>query len=239
MERVWLIVCVVLIASAGARESHAGDDPLKDLQAGVDKVIALLKDPDFDKNSKEEEQREKIMVVVKDLFDFVEVSKRSLGASWSSFTPPQRKEFADVFADFLGVTYFKKVKAAYQGETVVYLSQEVTEKTRAVIKTAIPRSAGDIPITYRMLKKNGQWRVYDVIIEGISLVKNYRVQFSKLLKNSTPAELIQRLKQKTSLQMDQAAAGEPQSFIAAGRTRKASPVQMVFARMALAQTGAF
>lgn len=190
------MVCAVWSSAWGASQI----EPMAALKEPVDEVIALLKDPQYQGADKEVLQREKIMTVVDRIFDFTEVSKRTLGRNWRNFSPQQRKNFSEVFGDFLGFTYYKKVKDAYQGETVVYLSQEMNGPDKATVKTKIPRPAGDIPLDYRMAKRKENWRVYDVIIEGISLVKNYRTQFNEILNKETPDQLIAKLKEKSAQQ---------------------------------------
>ncbi|MFZ5569807.1 MAG: MlaC/ttg2D family ABC transporter substrate-binding protein [Thermodesulfobacteriota bacterium] len=175
-------------------------EPMAALKIPVDEVISLLKDPQWKEPGREVAQREKIMTVVGTIFDFTEVSKRTLAQNWKRFNPQQRKEFTEVFGDFLGFTYYKKVRDSYQGETVVYLAQEMNGSDKAVVKTKIPRPAGDIPLDYRMLKRRENWRVYDVVIEGVSLVQNYRTQFKKILDKETPDQLIAKLKEKTAQQ---------------------------------------
>lgn len=174
--------------------------PMAALEKPVNEVISLLKDPAYKAPEKAEAQREKIINVVNGIFDFVEVSKRALGRGWRDFSPDQRRTFAQVFARFLAHTYYQKVRDAYDGETVVFLSQDVVNGNRAIVETKIPRKGGDIPISYRLFKKKSDWRVYDVIIEGVSLVRNYRTQFSEILSKQSPDELIATLKEKTAQQ---------------------------------------
>lgn len=204
MRRGVILAGAMMLVIGSVCAAIAGE-PQKELQAGVDQIIALLQDKTYKDPGKEDLQRGKIMVVIKDIFDFVEVSKRSLGRYWKDFTPEERRDFTGVYAEFLGAAYFEKVKGAYRDETVVYLAENITSSKRAEVKTAIPRDAGDIPISYRMLKKKGRWRIYDVVIEGISLVNNYRSQFSKMLMRSSPAELIEHLRKKSEPQSKEAA----------------------------------
>jgi phospholipid transport system substrate-binding protein len=106
----------------------------------------------------------------------------------------------------LGYTYYQKVRDAYQGEKVVFLSQEKVKNGKAVVKTNIPRQNDAIPLDYKMVNSKSGWRIYDVVIEGVSLVNNYRTQFSKILNKETPDQLIARLKKKISEQKKQDAS---------------------------------
>ncbi len=196
----FLLVILIMSEAGNTAWAVAAMEPMAALKEPVDQVIALLKDPQYKGTDKLTLQQEKIMAVVARIFDFTEVSKRTVGRNWKDFSPQQRKEFADTFGDFLGFTYYKKVRDAYQGETVVYLSQELEGDDKAVVKTKIPRPAGDIPLEYRMFKQKETWRVYDVLIEGVSLVKNYRTQFNEILNKENPDQLIAKLKEKAALQ---------------------------------------
>ena len=186
------VFCIFLI---GALPVWAAE-PMAELKGPIDQVISILQDPKYQDKSQAEVQRVELMAVIKGIFDFQEISKRTIGRRWKSFSQKQQQEFEATFADFLGHTYYQKVRDSYQGEKVVFLSQEVLPNGNAVVKTNIPRKQGEIPLDYRMINSKGGWRIYDVIIEGVSLVKNYRTQFNKILIKETPDQLITRLKQK-------------------------------------------
>jgi phospholipid transport system substrate-binding protein len=171
-------------------------EPMEELKGPIDQVVRILQDPKYQDKTQSEVQRTELMAVINGIFDFQEISKRTIGRSWKTFDQKQQQEFQKTFADFLGYTYYQKVRDAYQGEKVVFLSQEVLENGNAVVKTNIPRKQGEIPLDYRMINGKEGWRIYDVIIEGVSLVKNYRTQFNTILGKETPDQLIDRLKQK-------------------------------------------
>lgn len=171
-------------------------EPMEDLKGPIEHVVRILQDPKYKDKSQGEAQRVEIMAVIKKIFNFHEISKRTIGRKWKKFTKSQQQEFQETFADFLGYTYYQKVRDAYQGEKVVFLSQEKGKNGKAVVKTNIPRKNGEIPLDYRMINGKDGWRIYDVIIEGVSLVKNYRTQFKKILGKETPDQLITRLKKK-------------------------------------------
>lgn len=203
----WLLSIVLIMILWGSPLAAEKTQPQEILKQSVDQVISLLQNPEYQDASKWNTQRDRIMAVINNIFDFVEVSKRTLGRNWKRFTPEERKTFAEHFADFLGYTYFKKVRDAYQGETVVYLFQEISpDGEKAYVKTRIPRQAGDIPIDYRMIGRKGTWRVYDVVIEGVSLVKNYRTQFNQILRKESPKQLIAKLQEKIAEQHKEVAA---------------------------------
>ncbi|MFH2066943.1 MAG: ABC transporter substrate-binding protein [Pseudomonadota bacterium] len=189
----WAVV--LTICWIGALPVWAAE-PMEKLKGPIDQVVRILQDPKYQDKSQSEAQRTELMAVINGIFDFQEISKRTIGRRWKSFDQKQQREFQETFADFLGYTYYQKVRDAYQGEKVVFLSQEILENGNAVVKTNIPRKQGQIPLDYRMINKKEGWRIYDVIIEGVSLVKNYRTQFNTILGKETPDQLISRLKQK-------------------------------------------
>lgn len=193
-------VILFLIVVMGTLPVWAAD-PMEDLKGPINEVIRILKDPKYQDKSQSEAQRVEILAVINGLFDFAEISKRTIGRQWGSFTKAQQQEFEKTFADFLGYTYFQKIRDAYQGENVNFLSQDNNGKGKAIVKTSIPREQGsEIPLDYRMYNGKTGWQVYDVIIEGVSLVKNYRTQFSQILRKESPDQLISRLKEKIAEQ---------------------------------------
>ena len=120
-----------------------------------------------------------------------------MGARWRSFTPQQQKQFSDAFADLLISTYVNKIDG-YNGEQVVYVGElSSASGDRTEVRTVITMKDGKkVPVAYRMLPKDGGWRVYDVLIENISLVKNYRTQFQDILNSASPDQLIERVRAK-------------------------------------------
>lgn len=167
------------------------------LKGPVEEVVAILKDPSYQDSAKKGPQRDRIWKIVRQAFDFVEIAKRALAYNWRIFTPAQRQEFTELFTDLLGNTYLDKLQSQYHNEKIVFVKQDQFSLDRAVVHTQILRESVATPVDYSMMLENGQWRVYDVNVEGVSLVQNYRTQFSSILLNETPAQLIERLKKKT------------------------------------------
>ena len=167
------------------------------VQSGVEKVLAKLRDPVFKQKSKEE-QIEGIRSIINEIFDWEELSKRTLGRNWKKFTPEQQKEFTELFSSLLEGVYADRL-LAYSDEKVVFEKETELKKGRVEVASHIRLADGkQVPLNYRMTQKDGQWRVYDVVIEGVSMVKNYRSQFKKLLQNKKPEDLIETLKKKTA-----------------------------------------
>jgi phospholipid transport system substrate-binding protein len=171
------------------------------LKIPIETVLSLLKDPKYKDPAHRQQQRNKILEITHTLFDFTEMSKRALARNWKSFSPQEQLQFVDVFADHLSNTYMDKVQGEYKGETIVFLNQEMIAEGKAMVTTKVEREPSPISVDYSMLTVDNQWRVYDVNIEGVSLIKNYRTQFDQILTKETPVQLIERLKKKVDIKI--------------------------------------
>jgi phospholipid transport system substrate-binding protein len=190
-----VFLLMVFPAAAGSME------PMAVIKAPVDTVIAILNDPQYKVAGTKSAQRDEIWKIVKPMFDFNEIAKRAVARNWSDFNDAEKAAFTDVFAQFLGNTYIDKIQGEYHNEQIVYLRQDFYSDIYAEVKTHVVRETLKIPVNYRMIKgKDGQWKVYDIIVEGVSLVKNYRTQFASILKKDKPAQLIQQLNDKLAEQ---------------------------------------
>lgn len=195
------IISIAIILILYAATASAANPAMNAVREPLDRAMTILNDPQFANGQKEAEQKDLLWTCIDDVFNFVEVGKRALGKGWKKFKPEQRKEFCDVFAKVIGNAYLSRIQDGFGGETIDYLEMIPGKKpTKAVVKTMIKNDSRETPVDYSLLQKNGRWQVYDVKIEGISLVKNYRSQFSKILMNKKPDELIQRLKTKLEKQ---------------------------------------
>ncbi len=176
-------------------------EPMATIKAPIDTVIAILNDPQYKVKGTKSAQRDEIWKNVKPMFNFDEIARRAVARNWSDFNDAEKAAFTDVFAQFLGNTYIDKVQGEYHNEQIVYLGQDFYSDIYAEVKTQIVRETLKIPVDYRMLKgKDGQWKVYDIIVERVSLVKNYRTQFASILSKDKPAQLIRQLNDKLAEQ---------------------------------------
>jgi len=176
-------------------------EPMATIKAPIDTVIAILNDPQYKEKGTKSAQRDKIWKHVKPMFNFDEIARRAVARNWSDFNDAEKAAFTDVFAQFLGNTYIDKIQGEYHNEQIVYLGQDFYSDIYAEVKTQIVRETLKIPVNYRMLKGgDGQWTVYDIIVEGVSLIKNYRTQFASILSKDKPAQLIQQLNDKLAEQ---------------------------------------
>ena len=197
MGRTWrvlaLLAATLLVVSA-PRESFAG--PATDqIKGTVDQVMKILTDPTLKGEKKVQERRARIRKVVLERFGFTEMSKRSLGRYWNERTPQERTEFVRLFTDLLERAYIDKVDG-YSGEQVVYEGESVDGNYSEVRTKIVTKKNQDASITYRLLKHDSNWEVYDVIVENVSLVNNYRTQFSKIIRTSSYEALVKKMQAK-------------------------------------------
>lgn len=172
-------------------------EPGKLLMETIDKGFAILKDPSLKGEEKVQERRQMLWKEISPIFYFEEMSKRALGQHWKSRTPEEKKEFVELFTNIMKDAYIGKTDT-YSGEKVVVLSEK-QDKNYATVQTKIITNNGtEVSVDYKMLNNPGKWTIYDVVIEGVSLVNNYRSQFNNILIKSSYNELIQKIKAKQS-----------------------------------------
>jgi phospholipid transport system substrate-binding protein len=189
LVRMTLILCLIFPLSAFAGV------PLETVKDHLDKVMDVLRDPSLKDESAKKAKKDRIRAISEKMFDFPELSKRTLARNWSKFNPEQQKEFVELFTSFLEDVYADKIMT-YSDEKIVF-SEEIalTEKT-VEVRSRVLRKNGDIPLYYRVILKDGVWRVYDIVIEGVSLINNYRSQFREILSNKPPESLLETLRKK-------------------------------------------
>jgi phospholipid transport system substrate-binding protein len=191
---VYLLLCSFSFFITVSISAYAGD-PTNLTKQTIDKVIDILKNKELKKPEKAQERRAEIRKVVGERFDFEEMAKRSLALHWRKRTPEERKEFVSSFSDLLERTYIKKIES-YTDEKILYTDEKI-EGDYAVVKTKIiTKKNVDVPIEYRLLNENSNWKVYDVVIEGVSLINNYRSQFNDIIRRDSYEELVKRMKNK-------------------------------------------
>jgi phospholipid transport system substrate-binding protein len=169
--------------------------PTEQVKNTIDKVISILNDKELKKPNKTEERRSNLRKAVGERFDYEEMAKRSLALHWHKLSPKERKEFTELFGELLERAYINKIES-YSDEKILYTG-EFVEPDYSLVKTKIITKRNvEIPLDYRLMRVGNQWKVYDVVIEGVSLVSNYRTQFSKIIRSHSYAELVRRLKIK-------------------------------------------
>jgi phospholipid transport system substrate-binding protein len=193
----WVLVLIIF----GMTHLAHADQPMDELKGPVEQIIHILKDPQYKAASKKELQQEKMWEIARNIFDFNAIARGTITRyRWADFTPRQREEFIDVFTKFIGDIYFKKIQSEYHNENVVFLKQEMFTESKARVMTKIQRGTIEIPIDYSMWLQNGRWKIFNVYVEGVSLLGNYRDQFERFLTNSSIEDLISELKKKVEQQ---------------------------------------
>lgn len=195
-----LILALTLILALAA-PAMAGA-PTEQLRSHVDRVITTLEDPALKQASRTEERRKTVRRIADEIFDFGETAKRSLGRHWQARTPAEREEFVQLFSDLLERSYISKIEL-FNGERVSYTGETIDGDVATVRTRLLTKQSTEIPVDYRMLKRGERWLVYDVIIEGVSLIANYRTQFNKIIQTSSYPELIKKMKGRQEELTDQ------------------------------------
>lgn len=174
-------------------------EPMTAVEGTVNRVLDVVRNPKLKGPNANSVKTEKLRVIYKDMFDEMEFSRRTLQRNWIKFTPEQRKEFVDLFEQILEKAYLDKI-LDYTSAKIIFYKETMASEDKAEIQSKIVTSSKEIPIFYRMILKNGKWKVYDVVVENVSLVQNYRTQFSEILASGTPEKLLETLRQKVKTQ---------------------------------------
>ena len=166
------------------------------VEGQIDKILVKMKDPAFKELSKDAKLAE-IRKIINEVFDYKELSRRTLGREWKKFKPEQQTEFIDLFSRLLENVYADRI-LAYTHEKIEFGKETELKKGRVEVESyIITLDNTKVPLFYRMTNKSGQWRAYDVVIEGVSMIKNYRGQFRQILSKKKPEDLLQILREKT------------------------------------------
>lgn len=198
--RNWALIIWAFFLIAGQATTALATRPMETLQGPFDQIISILNDPSYKAGALRAEQRDKIWEIARPIFNFKEISRRAIGRPWDNFSPQEKKQFSDVFSLFLGSTYIDKLQGKFNNEQIDF-DKELVKGSKALVRTRLRRKNIEIPIDYRMHNVDGKWKIYDILLEnGVSLVKNYRVQFTSILKEKTPAQLIEDLEKKLAEQ---------------------------------------
>jgi phospholipid transport system substrate-binding protein len=195
-----IVVLNIVILLLFSLPVYAGP-PMEAVQANVNKVLEVLRDPALksDVAMAKEIKKEKLRLIYERMFDDVELSKRTLAKNWNSLNVAQRQEFVLLFRQVLEKAYIDKI-LAYTDEKIVFDRETMVSGTQAEVQTKIVTASKEIPIFYRVILKDGAWKVYDIVIENVSLVLNYRTQFNDILAKNTPEQLLEILRKKVKEQ---------------------------------------
>jgi phospholipid transport system substrate-binding protein len=169
--------------------------PLDTVQLNVSKGLEVLRDPKLKAESAREIKKEKLRLIYNNLFDDIELGKRTLSRNWNNLDNAQRQEFVALFRQVLEKAYVDKI-LDYSNEKVLFEKEIMVSETQAEVQTKIVTASKEIPIIYRLILKNRVWKVYDVVIENVSLVMNYRTQSNDILEKNKPEQLLEILRKK-------------------------------------------
>ena len=185
---------LVILAWAPA-VGASGPGPTEQLKGAIDRVLRVLEDPGLKAPPRAAERRREIRRIAEEIFDFEETARRAMAQHWRTLTPAQQGEFVTLFTDLLEQAYISKIEM-YGGERIQYVGERV-EGDYATVSTRLTTTKGvEVPIDYRALRQAERWRVYDVSIEGVSLVANYRTQFNSLMRTSSAEQLLAKLRSR-------------------------------------------
>ncbi|MBM4133529.1 MAG: ABC transporter substrate-binding protein [Nitrospira sp.] len=199
MTALWLVPASPSIAAGSATEAVRGT---------IDEVIRILSDKEMKQPARHQERRKLLESVIWSRFDDREMGKRALAAQWTKLNEAEREEFVGLFRSFLTDAYADKIEG-YAGEQVQYLGERL-EGSYAEVRTKLLSEKTSYPMDYRLMEKAGDWVVYDIVVDGISLVRNYRGQFERIIRAESYAALVEKLRKKSK-------------DIAAPKTRTSTP----------------
>ena len=186
---IWLSVLLILPMQVYAADAKAT------VEAQINKMLARMQEPSFKEQSRDAKLAD-IRKIINEIFDYHELSARTLGRDWRKFNPQQQTEFVDLFSQLLENVYADRI-LAYTHEKIEFGKVTDLRKGQVEVESYIITTDNKkVPLFYRMTLKDGNWRVYDVVIEGVSMIKNYRGQFRQMLTNKTPEDLLQTLREK-------------------------------------------
>jgi phospholipid transport system substrate-binding protein len=195
---LYALILSLLLLNAFPSSPGAAESPMDKIKQATVNITKILDDFVKDPNTKRSEAIKEIMAIADTYFDWEEMAKRSLARYWKERTGEEQKEFVPLFRDLLKNAYIGRIES-YSGEQVVFIG-EMTEDSYAEVKSKVvsPAKRLEVPINYRLLKKGADWLVYDIVIEGVSLVNNYREQFNTIIQSSSYADLVKKIKEKVA-----------------------------------------
>ena len=194
IRQLGICIFTFMLSFASLTPAQAGA-PLDLVRATVDRAIQILKDPKLSSPDKKQERVDRLREALNAIFDYDEMAKRALGPHWRQRTAAEREEFVKLFRDFLERVYSDKI-GLYAGENVRF-GREVMDNEFAQVESTIIQPKGDeIAVVYKLRQVNGQWKVYDAVVENVSIINNYRSQFDRVISSSSYEELVKRLREK-------------------------------------------
>jgi phospholipid transport system substrate-binding protein len=205
MKTVIAIVALATFVTLGAAAPARAGAPTDQLRDYTNAVVKVLEDPALKQEDRRSERRAAVRKIAVEIFDVNETARRALGPHWQQRTPAEREEFTQLFADLVEQTYISKIDL-FGGERLRFTDEKI-DGDNAIVRARVTTKKGtEVPVEGRMLRKGDRWLLYDVAIENISLIGNYRSQFDHIIRTSSYADLVKRLKNRGELM---AADGKP------------------------------
>jgi phospholipid transport system substrate-binding protein len=186
---------VAILLFIGMTVPAVAGEPTEKIRQTTDKTLSILANPALKDHSRAKERRRLIRSAIDERFDWEEMVRRSLATHWAKRTPEEKKEFLRLFSDLLERAYMSKIEE-YSGEKVRYEGEAIDGEYAAVKVNIATKKNKDIPVEYRLKKDRNDWFVYDVSVEGVSLVNNYRTQFNSIILESSYENLVKKIKEK-------------------------------------------
>ncbi|HYA29377.1 MAG TPA: ABC transporter substrate-binding protein [Acidobacteriota bacterium] len=187
-----LLLCISHLLMAMPADAGVATEQTR---ATADKVLTILNNPELRSAERKSERREQLRAAIYPRFDFAEMAKRSLGSQWSRRSAQEQSEFVRLFSDLLEKSYIDKIES-YNGEKITYTRENQDQDRAEVFTKVITKKGEEFSVNYTLHATNGEWKIYDVVIENISLVNNYRAQFNRILAKSSFDELLRKLQAK-------------------------------------------
>lgn len=186
---LFVIVLILICQSASASPG-----PMMQMEKAVDDILVIMQDKSLEQPEFKQERRSRIVAIVKRNFDFKEMSRRTLARYWKTLSAKEQDDFVGLFTKLLEKTYIDRVDT-YSDEKVVFKKETIKGK-KALVYSDFIKDNKEIPVNYKLKNNKGQWMVYDVIVEGVSFIRNYRTQFQSIIEKEKYAGLVTRMEEK-------------------------------------------
>jgi phospholipid transport system substrate-binding protein len=195
LRRLGIGFSAVMLAAVLVAHPAVAATPKEEIQSAIEKVVAILKDPKLKSEAKKQERLEQLRQVIFPKFDFTEMAKRSLGANWQRRSPEEQREFAKVFTQMIEGSYIDNLDS-YNGEKVTVTGEKQDQGFAQVSTKIVANNGEEFSVDYKLYQSGNDWKVYDVVIENVSIVNNYRSQFNRVIARSSFEDLMRRMKDK-------------------------------------------
>ncbi|BDV43966.1 organic solvent tolerance ABC transporter substrate-binding protein [Geotalea uraniireducens] len=192
----WLILPILLLTFAASVPAYAQPTPTETVKKTVDEVVRIVSDKELKKPQNEKKRRDSLKKAIGAIFDYTQMSERSMARHWRDLSPAQKKDFVGLFETLLENSYAGKIES-YNQEKILYQKEIIDGQYAEVRSKVVTPKRDQYSLDYRLINEGGQWKVYDVVIEGVSLVSNYRTQFNRIITDQGYNELVKKLRTKS------------------------------------------